>query len=410
MTEPHQIASDEAPFALSFEGFVDQSQIAEQRFRAFCLHDLNLSVEETERMLSQPGVSIICSRSSLRDPSVLAEIFEGLGARVSILAPHDGLCETVPEQPELSAISAQLSELLQAPSLGLAASTTIPRDFVLTLNSSHGAHGVQHSLPAAARASHDHDRRHHTGRAVRDLPAPHHSSAHSTIIPAKRHHRSRSIRIRSVSRRKTSLNGVQMIGMLIVGVAVLIGTNRIFIGKPGLRSVRSNVPLTREHGITDSRAPAGEAPLPSTREYDGTVTRPNYTLTVSARTQGDSVSTRVLLITPMHIQPIPQGDPGTPTLRRIESDMTLLDEGEEGIWSGRLVSYLFIEQEGVIRRVPAITEVSLRTAANPALATVTISATLPDRFEGMGKLGGIPLTEIEGEPALIVRDHVSLSN
>jgi hypothetical protein len=201
-----------------------------------------------------------------------------------------------------------------------------------------------------------------------------------------------------------------MIGLLIVGMALLIGTNKLFIGTPELRARNSNSLLTRGAPVSNVTALAGETAPSATREHDGTVTRPNYTLTVSARTQDDSTSARILLITPMHLQASPQGDSGTPILRRIESDMTLLDEIEEGIWGGRLVSHLFVEYQGAIRRVPAITEISLRIAANPALATVTITATLPSMFEGMGTLGGIQLTQLEGHPALVMRDHVPLRN
>jgi hypothetical protein len=408
MSQSTLLPSEESSFALRFQGFANDLPDAEQRFQAFCVANLHLSAEETGRILAQPGVAVICRRGSSHDLASLAGAFRELGALVSIIDPRTefSLSSSLPDEA-LSEISPQLEELLRAPSLGVIESSCSSGEYVVTLNESIKVN-TSSEMSQLRTMMREHGRQNPGSRGPYDHSALQHVTTPHPIAPKTRSRRSRSIRTRPHSRRRVGLTGIQMIGVLIAGLACFIAIDRAFIGKPDLRAASAG----GSWGVTDSDVWSKAVAPAAARHFDGTVRRQGYTLTISTRMQDDSVSARVLMVTPMYTQPS-SGKPGVvPQLRRAEGDITLLREIEPGVWGGRLVTYLFIEHQGQIQRVPAQTEISVQSAPDnlTAQASIELVGLLPSTLHEIEDVPGFSHTLIDGEHSLKVRDHVPLAS
>ncbi len=391
MSDTTPLPSEEQPFALRFHGFVDECPHAVKRFTTFCTTDLQLTDEETDRILAHPGSAVICKRDSLDDLESLADAFEGLGVRVSIA----DLCDSPPladlQLPgELAEVSSHLEELLEARTLRMIQSASAPGEYALSLQR-HSRIRNTSGATLSRTAVPNGDREQHGPSMTQDYPLHHHGSISLPFAPGMRHRRSRSIRLRTYGRRQTGLTGIQMIGMLIVGLACLIGINRAFIGKPQLSSPSPNSTFGVSWGL---RAPEERDAVTSgagSRHYEGTVSRSGHVLTISARMHEESLSARVLVVTPLDKQGAPEQTASAPQLRRAESDTILLHSSEPGLWEGRLVTYLFIEHDGEISRIPAQTDITLRM--NPdqstADALVVLNAVIPGTLEDLAAVRGI---------------------
>jgi hypothetical protein len=342
MSDTSQISTEEQPFALRFHGFVEDCPHAVQRFTTFCTADLNLSAEETVRILAQPGSAVICRKDSRHDLSSLADAFHELGVRVSIADLCDG--------PTYS------------------------------------------DAPPTKRDYH------------------HHGVTSSSLTPGLRHRRSRSIRPRTYGRRQTGLTGIQMIGMLIAGLACLIAINRAFIGKPEISDAASSYRSGTSWGLSDPKERDTAASNVVYKHYDGTVSRGGYVMTLSSRMHEGSLSARVLIVTPLHTQESSEQSPSSPQLRRAESDTTLLRESEPGVWTGHVVTYLFIEHDGEMRRVPAQTEITLQMNQDEstAHATVELTGVLPRGLENLHDIRGTARVKTGEGISLQLNDRVTL--
>lgn len=376
MSDTHQIPSEERPFALCFHGFIEEGPHVVQRFTTFCTSDLHLTTEETGHILAQPGSAVICRKESPDDLSALADAFEQLGVRVSIadLCEQPSHSDVAPAR-DREELSPPLEQLRRAPSLRVMQSSLASDNYL---------------------GSPKED----TQTQTRTLPS------HLGM----RHRRSRSIRPRTYRRRETGLSGIQMIGMLVVGLACLIGINRAFIGKPDLSGTSSRYKLATSWGIPAPQEKTTAAPPARHKHYDGTVWRNAYSLSISSRMHDGALSARVLMVTPLNTQGSPEQAPSSPQLRRAESDTTLLRESEPGVWTGQLVTYLFIEHGDDMLRVPAQTGVTLQIAedGHSAHAAVEIAATIANTLVNLTDVKGIARTVTDDGLSLKLYDRVLL--
>ncbi len=409
MSDTTQIPPEERPFALRFHGFVEDCPSAVQRFTSFCTADLNLSAEETVRILAQPGSAVICRKDSRHDLSSLADAFQELGVRVSIA----DLCDDpehsdVPPAEQLAEISPQLEELLRAPSLRVIESPSAPGEYVLALDQHKQTRNCEGSSHART-TIHNHDKEKQVMRTMRDYHH-HHGATSNSLAKGMRHRRIRSIRLRTYGRRQTGLTGIQMIGMLIAGLACLIVINRAFIGKPELSDAASSYKSRTSWGIADSEERYTAASNVAYKHYDGTVSRGGYVLTLSSRMHEGSLSARVLVVTPLDTHESTEQSPSNPELRRAEGDTTFLRESEPGVWTGHLVTYLFIEHDGQMRRVPARTEITLQMNQDDrtAHATVELTGIIPRSLENLHDIVGTARVNTGEGIALQLKDRVTL--
>lgn len=409
MSDTTQIHPEERPFALRFHGFVEDCPHAVHRFTTFCTADLNLSAEETVRILAQPGSAVICRKDSRHDLSSLADAFQELGVRVSIADICDEpTYSDVPSAGQLAEISPQLEELLRAPSLRVIESPSAPGEYVLAVDQhrqTRNCDGTSH----ARTTIHNHDKQKQGGRTMRDYH--HHLGATSNYLAkSMRHRRTRSIRLRTYGRRQTDLTGIQMIGMLIAGLACLIAINRAFIGKPELSDAASSYRSGTSWGLADSEERDTAASNAVYKHYDGTVSRGGYVLTLSSRMHEGSLSARVLVVTPLDTHESTGQSPSTPQLRRAESDTTFLRESEPGVWTGDLVTYLFIEHHGQMRRVPARTEIRLQMNQDDRTghANVELTGIIPRGLRNLDDVAGTARVNTGEGTALHLKDRVTL--
>jgi hypothetical protein len=410
MSDTTQIPSEERPFVLRFHGFVEDCPHAVQRFTNFCTADLNLSAEETGRILEAPGSAVICKKDSRQDLSSLVDALEELGVRVSIadLCDAPSRINTSPVN-ELAEISPQLEELLRAPSLRVIQASCSPGEYVLALDNPTEIRKLGNTSYGRI-PMYNQDREQQGTRTMRDLPPHHHGAKSHPLAPGMRHRRTRTIRPRTYGRRQTGLTGIQMIGMLLAGLACLLGVNRAFMGKPDLSHEASNYKFGTSWGIPTPPEQEAAASTAGYRHYDGTVSRNGYVLTISSRMHEEALSARVLIVTPRDTPGRAEQSSTPPQLRRAESDTTLLHESEPGIWTGRLVTYLFIEQDGQMRRVPAQTEITLEMTQDQrtAQARVVLDGTIPRAVQNLDEIPGTVRVTTDEGLSLQLEDRVTL--
>jgi hypothetical protein len=168
-----------------------------------------------------------------------------------------------------------------------------------------------------------------------------------------------------------------MIGLILAGMVGLIGLNRSLLPPIGQASPSATGSVATAWELSQQSRTPRELPPNVVKHYDGTVIRSDYSLTLSVRAQEDALSARVLLVTPSEQLRNSAGtEVNNPRLRRAESDTTLLEQRAPGVWSGVLMTYLFIEHGGDRRRVLTQSKVSVRgpLEASGAQATVEILA------------------------------------
>jgi hypothetical protein len=205
-----------------------------------------------------------------------------------------------------------------------------------------------------------------------------------------------------------------MIGLLIAGLACLIGINRAFIGKPDLSGAPSRYKLATSWGIAPTQRLTTEgqnsAPLSKHTHYDGTVSRNGYALTLSSRMHDGGLSARVLMVTPRNAHRSLEQADEKPQLRRAESDTTLLREEQPGVWTGALVTYLFIEHGGEMLRVPAQTQITLRMDkdGHSAHGTVALTGIVPTPLQSLQNVPGIAHAVTDQGLSLKLSDRVLL--
>jgi hypothetical protein len=349
MSEHFQTGSDEQQFALQVRGFREHPPEAQQRIRAFCIDELNLTVDEAVRILSSGEEATLYRSSSLDRVQRLAHSLEQHGVRVRV----SHLNQSSRPDSDLRVLDTDLSEIV--PHLEVLTRAPVLRFEHADLQDAPvGA--VAPSLDGPVQGA----------QPVRQA---------DELAEARGGPRIRTVRARTRARRRDRLSGVQAVGVLLAGMAGLMAVNSALLGPASLRGGDRIAFLPQEARASSNILPLPHRPLGHSggQRLDGSLTREDFVLTLSVAVNERTASARMLLV-PIRDTALTADTPGLGRLRRAESDTTLLHEQAPGVWSGELVTYLFVQSSGIKRRVPFTTRVTVATNPESGAVSATISA------------------------------------